>query len=224
MLTVLASLLTVGAFLLSGKVRLMRALRDCKQRSSTVSKKAPTVSKKASPLLKGSLGERVSRASRISLESLWKIVGFSVLLLLENLLRTLLRSVRLHDPLGVHPTKAPLTCKWPTNILAILRSSARAPTIKTVRGTVAIEGVFGKILLVSVKFVSAILGPEMGAPILWTPGKMRSFCRKNHVRKTPLFWGGFGGGGGECRFYFYGRADFSEIFLESLESPEDGSF
>ena len=34
----------------SGKVRLIRALRDCKQRSSTVSKKAPTVSKKASPL------------------------------------------------------------------------------------------------------------------------------------------------------------------------------
>ena len=34
----------------SGKVPLIRALRDCKQRSSTVSKKAPTVSKKASPL------------------------------------------------------------------------------------------------------------------------------------------------------------------------------
>ena len=33
----------------SGKVRLIRALRDCKQRSSTASKKAPTVSKKASP-------------------------------------------------------------------------------------------------------------------------------------------------------------------------------
>ena len=50
--TVLASLLTVGAFLCySGKVRLIRALRDCKQRSLTVSKKAPTVSKKASPLL-----------------------------------------------------------------------------------------------------------------------------------------------------------------------------
>ena len=64
-------------------------------------------------------------------------------------------------------------------------------------------------ILVSVKFVSAILGPEMGAPILWTPGKMRSFCRENHVRKIPLFWGGFWGGG-ECRFYFYGRADFSE--------------
>ena len=39
---------------------------------------------------------------------------------------------------------------------------------------------------------------------------MRSFCRKNHVRKIPLFWGWFLGGGGECRFYFYGRADFSD--------------
>ena len=63
-LTILVFLLTVGAFLLtvlasltyswsffaySGKVRLIRALRDCKQRSLTVSKKAPTVSKKAFP-------------------------------------------------------------------------------------------------------------------------------------------------------------------------------
>ena len=36
-------------FAYSGKGRLIRALRDCKQRSLTVSKKAPTVSKKASP-------------------------------------------------------------------------------------------------------------------------------------------------------------------------------
>ena len=36
-------------FAYSGKVRLIRALRDCKQRSSTVSEKALTVSKKASP-------------------------------------------------------------------------------------------------------------------------------------------------------------------------------
>ena len=57
-------LLTVGAFLLttlvfltcnwsflaySGEVRLTRALRDCKQRSLTVSKEAPTVSKKELP-------------------------------------------------------------------------------------------------------------------------------------------------------------------------------
>ena len=38
---------------------------------------------------------------------------------------------------------------------------------------------FFRKILVSVKFLSAILGPEMGASILWTPGKMRSFCRKN---------------------------------------------
>ena len=37
-------------FAYSGKVRLIRALRDCKQRFLTVSKKAPTVSKKASPI------------------------------------------------------------------------------------------------------------------------------------------------------------------------------
>ena len=36
-------------FAYSGKVRLISALRDCKQRSLTVSKKAPTVSKKSFP-------------------------------------------------------------------------------------------------------------------------------------------------------------------------------
>ena len=66
-----------------------------------------------------------------------------------------------------------------------------------------------KILLVSVKFVSAILGPEMAAPILWTPGKMRSFCRKTHVHKIPRFWGGFVGGG-SADFIFYGREGFSD--------------
>ena len=72
-----------------------------------------------------------------------------------------------------------------------------------------------KILLVSVDFLSAVLGPEMAAPILWAPGKMRPFCRKSHVHKIPCFRGGgvfwvLGGGGGECRFYFYGREDFSD--------------
>ena len=66
----------------------------------------------------------------------------------------------------------------------------------------------------SVKFVSAILGPEMGAPILWTPGKMRSFCRKNHVRKIPLFWGGFCWGGGSADFIFMG----ARIFLIKSDS------
>ena len=41
---------TWSSFAYSGKVRLIRASRDCKPRSLTVSKKAPTVSKKASPL------------------------------------------------------------------------------------------------------------------------------------------------------------------------------
>ena len=38
-------------FAYSGKVRLISALRDCKQRGLTVSKKAATVSKKASPFV-----------------------------------------------------------------------------------------------------------------------------------------------------------------------------
>ena len=41
-----------GAFLQWESASMIRALRDCKQRSSTVSKKTPTVSKKASPVSK----------------------------------------------------------------------------------------------------------------------------------------------------------------------------
>ena len=69
-------------------------------------------------------------------------------------------------------------------------------------------------ILVSVKFVSAILGPEMAAPILWTHGKMPFFCRKTSMSIKILVLGGGGSiwvfGGGECRFYFYGREDFSD--------------
>ena len=69
-LAIVAFLLTVGAFLLtifpffayswsffaySGKVRPIRALRDCKPRSLTVSNKAPTVSKKDSSKTKSLL-------------------------------------------------------------------------------------------------------------------------------------------------------------------------
>ena len=81
------------------------------------------------------------------------------------------------------------------------------------------QQVFQKIL-VSVKFLSAILGPETAAPILWTPGNMRPFCRKSHVHKIPCFRGGgyLGGGGGKCRFYFYGREDFSEFWQKKIIS------
>ena len=68
-----------------------------------------------------------------------------------------------------------------------------------------------RIILVSVKFVSAILGPEMGAPILWTPEKNACFLQEKPCPQNSPFLGGFWGGrGGECRFYFYGRADFSD--------------
>ena len=68
-------------------------------------------------------------------------------------------------------------------------------------------------ILVSVKFVSAILAPEMPAPILWAPGKMRSFCRKTCVHKIPRFVGGGyfgfgGGGGGSADFNFMGAGIF----------------
>ena len=48
----------------SGKVRLIRPLRDCKQRSLTVSKKAPTVSRKASPLCKWAAGKLECKLSQ----------------------------------------------------------------------------------------------------------------------------------------------------------------
>ena len=63
----------------------------------------------------------------------------------------------------------------------------------------------------SVKFVSAILGLETAARILWTPGKMCSFCRKTYVHKIPRLGGGgdFGfGGGGSADFIFMGARIF----------------
>ena len=60
------------------------------------------------------------------------------------------------------------------------------------------------VCLVSVKFVSAILGPEMAAPILWAPGKNAFFLQDKPMSIKFLVLGGgilgFGGGG----------ADFSE--------------
>ena len=60
----------------------------------------------------------------------------------------------------------------------------------------------------SVKFLSAILGPEMAAPILWAPRISVFFLQGNlNVHKIPRFRGGgvfwvcgggyFGFGGGE---------------------------
>ena len=63
-------------------------------------------------------------------------------------------------------------------------------------------------ILVSVKFMSAILGPEMAAPILWTPGENAFFCRKTSMSIKFLVLGGGGefwfGGGGSADFIFMG--------------------
>ena len=61
--------------------------------------------------------------------------------------------------------------------------------------------------------MSAILGPGMAAPILWTPGKNAFFLQENPIFsiKFRVLGGGLGGGG-KCRFYFYGRGDFSDTW------------
>ena len=60
-------------------------------------------------------------------------------------------------------------------------------------------------ILVSVKFVSAILGPEMGASILWTPGRCVLSAGKTMSIKFIVLGGGgiLGFLGGECQFYLY---------------------
>ena len=72
--------------------------------------------------------------------------------------------------------------------------------------------------LVSAKFLSAILGPEMAAPILWAPRISALFLQENlHVHKIPRFRGGgrgilgFEGGGGSANFIFMGAGIFLRI-------------
>ena len=89
-----------------------------------------------------------------------------------------------------------------------------------------ISAIFRK-SLVSVKFLSAILGPEMAAPILWTPGKKRPFCRKNHVHKIPRLGGGilgFGGGGGSADFIFMGARIFLKFPARQSENKKNYEF
>ena len=65
----------------------------------------------------------------------------------------------------------------------------------------------------SVKFVSAILGRKCLRQFYGHLEFLRSFCRKTVSIKFLVLGGGyfgFGGGGVEWRFYFYGRGDFSD--------------
>ena len=71
---------------------------------------------------------------------------------------------------------------------------------------------FRKILLVSVKFLSAILGPEMAAPIYGHLEKCVRSAGKTCVHKIPRSRGGGGiwvlGGGGSADFIFMGVGIF----------------
>ena len=65
----------------------------------------------------------------------------------------------------------------------------------------------------SVKCLSAILGPEMGAPILWAPGIFAFFLQENLMSIKFLVLGGGGGilgwgRGGSADFIFMGAGIF----------------
>ena len=86
-------------------------------------------------------------------------------------------------------------------------------TNKTKSPEIFFRFAFFRKVLVSVKLLSAILGPEMGAPILWTPGKNAFFLQeKTHVHKIPRFRGGYfgflGGGGGVPILFLWARGFF----------------
>ena len=91
---------------------------------------------------------------------------------------------------------------WPVSLNVFL--SPRTQRLKISR--------FRKIL-VSVTFLSAILGQEMGASTLWTPGKCALSARKKPMSIKFLVLGGgigFWGGGGSADFIFMG----ARIFLK----------
>ena len=69
-------------------------------------------------------------------------------------------------------------------------------------------------ILVSVKFLSAILGPEMAAPIFWAPGKIAFLLQEKAMSIKFLLLGGgiLGVGGGSADFIFMG----ARIFLKHL--------
>ena len=76
-------------------------------------------------------------------------------------------------------------------------------------------------ILVSVKFLSAILGPEMGASILWTPGKMIFFFLQEEpmsIKFLVLGGGVFGvlGRGGGADFIFMGARIFLIFYFAQL--------
>ena len=80
-------------------------------------------------------------------------------------------------------------------------------------------------ILVSVKFVSAILGPEMPAPILWAPGKKCVLSAGKPVSVKFLVLGGGGYfwvlGGGEVPILFLWARGFFLINTLDWEAAID---
>ena len=80
----------------------------------------------------------------------------------------------------------------------VIRANRLKPAIRNFqppRSAIRKKGVqFGnpeiRKILVSVKFVSAILGPEMAAPILWAPGISAFFLQENSMSIKFLVLGG----------------------------------
>ena len=80
-------------------------------------------------------------------------------------------------------------------------------------------------ILVSVKSLSAILGPEMGAPILWTPGKNAFFLQEKPMSIKFLVLGRGGvfwvlGGGESADFIFMGARIFLKMAVRVLTIPK----
>ena len=73
-------------------------------------------------------------------------------------------------------------------------------------------------ILVSVKFVSAILRLEMAAPILWTPGKNASVLQEKAMSIKFLVLGGgvfwVWGGGGVPILFLWARGFFWNVFAD----------
>ena len=75
----------------------------------------------------------------------------------------------------------------------------------------------------SVKFLSAILGPEMAAPILWAPRISAFFLQENlHVHKIPRFRGR--GGGYFGFFFFFRKLEKAVAVRNSLLERFSGKF
>ena len=143
-------------------------------------------------------------------------------LLLKNLLRNLLRIVRLHDP---------LVC---TLVGQNVRGRAATfPRHKRDTSTGWLRSRSGGVLPIFFMFSSQSLSrkkphvrnfSENGCPKFMGAWHFLVLSAgKPHARKILVLWGGGWGfserrGGWKCQLYFYGRRDFSELEIAALEN------